>query len=200
VTGLVDPASTLATAVLPNQLPGRWAEFAFGMLAAEAYASGRLQRWSRFVPAMMVAAVILVPVAIFASRLEGHIVYGVLFATLVCIVVASDNPVSRILAWRPLVILGTMSYSLYLIHQPVLQSLSLWIEQEQPGVSPTSLFLMLLASIPAVLLLAWLLFLTVERRTMGPSGAGALQPRIDFSPMRRLLPRRVPTPEPRVLE
>src|SRR6202011_3154193 len=79
-TGLLDSGGLLAIAVFPNQLPGRWAEFAFGMLAADLYASGRLERWARFVPAMLAAMVALIPASFLAARFElAHIVYGLLF-------------------------------------------------------------------------------------------------------------------------
>jgi peptidoglycan/LPS O-acetylase OafA/YrhL len=177
-TGQLDSGGLLAMSVLPNQLPGRWAEFAFGMLAADLYASGRLERWARFVPAMLVAMVALVPISLLAVRLElSHIVYGALFFTLLCVVVTSNNRVARMLAWRPLVALGTMSYSLYLVHQPVIQLLAVWLRLYRPDLSATMVFLALLLSLPIVVLLAWSLFLTVERRTLGGNAGNTLVPR-----------------------
>ena len=179
-SGVLDTNGLLAIAVFPNQLPGRWAEFAFGMLAADLYASGRLERWARFVPAMLVAMVALIPTSFLAARFElAHIVYGLLFFTLLCVVIASDNRVARLLAWRPLVALGTMSYSLYLVHQPVIQFLATWLELYRPDLSPTLVFVALVLSFPLILLLAWTLFLTVERRTLGGAG-NTLVPRIAF--------------------
>jgi peptidoglycan/LPS O-acetylase OafA/YrhL len=166
--GLVDSGSILGFAVLPNQLPGRWAEFVFGMVAAELYASGRLERWSRYVPAALVAIVLLIPASVIASRGQlGHIVFGVLFCTVVCVVVASDNPVSRAVSWRPLVFVGTISYSLYLVHQPVIQFTATWLDRYRPDLSPTAVFVILLACVPGILVLAWTLFVAVERRTIG---------------------------------
>jgi peptidoglycan/LPS O-acetylase OafA/YrhL len=170
-TGLLDSGGLLATAVLPNQLPGRWAEFAFGMLAADLYASGRLERWTRFVPAMLAVIVALIPMSLLAVRFElSHIVYGALFFTLLCVVVASDNHVARLLAWRPLVALGTMSYSLYLVHQPIVQFFAMWLQMQRPDLSPTAVFVTLLLGLPLIVLVAWVLFLTVERRTLGAAG------------------------------
>jgi peptidoglycan/LPS O-acetylase OafA/YrhL len=175
--GLVDSNELVAISVLPNQLPGRWAEFAFGMVAADLYASGRLERWSRFLPGMLIAIVVLIPTSLVASQFQlGHIVYGSLFFTLLCVVLASNNPVARILGWRPLVALGTMSYSLYLVHQPAIQLVATWLQLNRPDLSPSMVFYALLATFPLVLLVAWLLFITVERRTMGPNAADALLP------------------------
>ena len=180
--GLVVAGSPLAEYVLPNQLFGRWAEFAFGMLAADLYASQRLQRAARYVPVMLGGMLVLAPLSILASQSQlGHIVYGVLFGTLLCVVLISNNIVARVAAWRPLVALGTMSYSLYLVHQPVLQTLSAWFDTYSPTTPPTTMFwIMLLGAVPGILVLAWLLFLSVERRTLGPSAATALQPRLNL--------------------
>jgi peptidoglycan/LPS O-acetylase OafA/YrhL len=176
--GLLTAGSPLADVVLPNQLFGRWAEFALGMLAADLYASGRLLHLQRRVPVMMGAIVVLIPLSFMASRLElSHVLYGALFFTLLCVVLMSNNVVSRVLAWRPLVAIGTLSYSLYLVHQPVIQGVVAWFEVYQPSASPTAVFLWLLMLVPGILFLAWLLFITVERRTMGPNAAAALVPR-----------------------
>jgi peptidoglycan/LPS O-acetylase OafA/YrhL len=177
--GLVAAGSPLAEFVLPNQLFGRWAEFALGMLAADLYASGRLLRMQRRVPLMMGIIVALIPLGILASKLElAHLLYGALFFTLLCVVLISDTVVSRVLAWRPLVAIGTMSYSLYLVHQPVIQGVVAWFTVYQPAASPTTVFVWLLVLVPGIFFLAWLLFITVERRTMGPTAAGALSPRL----------------------
>src|SRR5207248_9186648 len=120
------------------------------------------------------AIAILVPASLVAAQTDlSHIIYGALFFALLCLVIASENPVARILGWRPLVALGTMSYSLYLVHQPIIQLLALWLQVRRPDLSPTAVFLALILFIPVILLLAWMLFVLVERRTMGPS-AGAL--------------------------
>lgn len=180
--GQLDSGGLLAVAVLPNQLPGRWAEFAFGMLAADLYASGRLERCARYVPAMLVAIVALVPISLIAARFElSHIVYGALFCTLLCVVVTSDNRVARMLAWRPLVALGTMSYSLYLVHQPIIQIFAVWLQIHRPDLSPTMVFLALLLTFPILVLLAWSLFLTVERRTLASDASNSLVPRFRFA-------------------
>jgi peptidoglycan/LPS O-acetylase OafA/YrhL len=193
--GLMDPDGLLAISVFPNQLPGRWAEFALGMLAAELYASGRLQRWVRLLPGMIITMLALIPASLFAAQYElAHLVYGALFFTLLCTVLVSDNPISRALGWRPLVLLGTMSYSLYLVHQPLVQLFATGLQVNRPEMSPTLVFVALLALFPLVLLAAWLLFIAVERRTIGPNAGETLLPRLPvnwFSSLRRTTPQPV---------
>ncbi len=158
------PAHSLLTdAVLPNLLPGRWAEFALGMIAAEIYAAGRASR------AASVAGWALVPLAVTSILAQplpvSHLVFGALFMCLLLVVLAGGNPIARVLSWRPLVAVGVMSYSLYLVHQPIIQGLAYAI-QDRGGASPMVTFAWLLVALPGVFAIAWLLFVTVERRTL----------------------------------
>jgi peptidoglycan/LPS O-acetylase OafA/YrhL len=94
---------------------------------------------------------------------------------LVAVVVASDNVVSRIFSWRPLVALGVMSYSLYLVHQPLVQA-GAYLLSVHAHTSALTTFALLLAGLPLILLAAWLLFWTVERHTLtshAPIAAGS---------------------------
>jgi peptidoglycan/LPS O-acetylase OafA/YrhL len=176
--GAVAAGSSMADVVLPNQLFGRWAEFALGMLAAELYASGRLQRLGRRVPLLLLLGIVaLLPIAFAVTKLQlSHLVYGAVFFLLLCVVLLSNNFVSRALAWRPLVLIGTLSYSLYLVHQPVIQAVTAWFAVYEPAASPHVVFVWLVVLFPAILFLAWLLFVLVERRTLGPSAENTLVP------------------------
>jgi peptidoglycan/LPS O-acetylase OafA/YrhL len=113
--------SIFATAVLPNQLPGRWAEFVFGMIAAELYALDKLKGWRlRY---MAPVAITLVGLSILAVGNQfSHLFFGGVFFLLLTAVLKGDNMVAAAMSWRPLVALGTMSYSVYLVHQPVVQA------------------------------------------------------------------------------
>ena len=157
--------SPLATEVLPNLLPGRWAEFAFGMVAAHVYVRGSV---SRIASPYGWAILPLVPLAVLSvgSPLE-HILFGGIFFLLLCIVLSGGNLVARVLSWRPLVTLGVMSYSIYLVHQPIVVSLAYLLHQT--GASPRLVFVEIVLLIPAILGVAWLLFITVERRTLHSS-------------------------------
>lgn len=161
--------SLLTTAVLPNLLPGRWAEFAFGMVAAQLYADGRLTRlWARL-------GLIAIPLALLSLLAVGspleHVLFGSVFFVLLCAVLAHGSVISRVFAWRPLAAIGVMSYSLYLVHQPIVQLLDALFRQH--GVRPSTTFIVVLALLPLVIPVAWLLFIGVERFTLRSTGAPA---------------------------
>ena len=62
-----------------------------------------------------------------------------------------------------------MSYSLYLVHQPIVQGLAHVIKTTAPTFSGVAVFGILLALVPVILLLSWVLFVMVERRTISGS-------------------------------
>ena len=107
----------------------------------------------------------------------NNVVQGLVFFALLCTVLAGDNVVARICAARPLAALGVMSYSLYLVHQPVVEGAA--VVARDAGMAPARVFLLLVALFPVVFVLAWLLFVVVEKPSMrsGPrrrSGVRAL--------------------------
>jgi peptidoglycan/LPS O-acetylase OafA/YrhL len=173
--GVIVQGSVVATVIVPNELFGRWAEFGFGMLAAELYATGQLQNWRRWAPKAKFFIPLLIPMFVVVSLWPGfsgllggagrHIAYGAVFFCLLSLVVASDNIVSRAASWTPLAALGTMSYSLYLVHQPLVQGFA-YFARVHAHTSPDQTFLILIALVPFIVFLAWVLFYTVERRTL----------------------------------
>jgi peptidoglycan/LPS O-acetylase OafA/YrhL len=161
--GAVPAHTLLSDAVLPNLLPGRWAEFALGMVAAELYASGRI---SKVVTPAGLALIPLAVLSIVAQPLPiSHLVFGVLFTCLLLMVLAQDNPIAGVLSWPPVVAVGTMSYSLYLVHQPIVGGLAYLIRVDG-GASPAMTFIAVLAALPLIFGVAALLFVTVEKRTL----------------------------------
>lgn len=151
----------LANLVLPNLLLGRWAEFAFGMVAAHLYFSGKLKQWSRI---LGFALIPLVPFALISvGDPLSHLVFGAVFFAVLCVVLTGNNVLTRVFSWRPLVSLGVMSYSLYLVHQPIVQAFAVFFQYH---ASPRVAFLATLALLPVIILVARLLFVTVERRTI----------------------------------
>lgn len=159
--------SLWTSAVLPNLLPGRWAEFAFGMVAAQLSASGRIsRRWSR-------VGWVAIPLALLSLLAVGspleHLLFGSVFFVLLCAVLAEGTVINRFFGWRPLAAIGVMSYSLYLVHQPIVQALDLLFRQQ--GLSALATFVVVLVLLPAVLAVAWVLFITVERFTLRSSGS-----------------------------
>lgn len=151
------------TVVLPNLLPGRWAEFVFGMIAAELYARGVIDRLTA------VAGYAWIPmmgVAVVADKLPvSHLAYGTAFAMLLVAVLRERSLVARLFSWRPLVGLGIMSYSLYLVHQPIVQALA-HVFRSDVHLGPNATFLALIGSFPVILAAAWALFVLVERYTL----------------------------------
>lgn len=184
--GLIAAHGALATDVLPNVFLGRWGEFALGMLAAELYTTGRLPQ---LVPKVRWGILVLVPLALaIAGDPIAHLVFGVVFFILLCLVLTRDNVVARAFSWKPIVILGTMSYSIYLIHTPVLEVMD--SQLAHLGWSPNKVCYALIALTPVVVFAAWLLFVSVERRSLsaeslaaGPGGA-LLSPRFLRRPVR----------------
>lgn len=86
------------------------------------------------------------------------------------------NLTARILGWRPLFWLGGFSYSLYLMHHPIMQILFSW--QVDQVRRPDGMFWHLLAWLPLVLLLSWIFAWFFERPfTRGASDTGQEQPR-----------------------
>jgi peptidoglycan/LPS O-acetylase OafA/YrhL len=166
--GVVPQGGLLETAVLPNLAPGRCAEFALGLVAAELYAGGGIGVWAaRLRPAPL----LLVPLGLLAvGDPLSHLVFGALFFVLVATVLAQDNVVARLAGWRPLAALGAMSYSLYLVHQPMVQAGAHLLRAA--GLGRSGSFVALFCMLPAVILAARLLFVAVERRTLQQPGGG----------------------------
>ena len=160
--GWLSPGAVL-TVVLPNLLPGRWAEFVFGMLTAEIYARGRLERLPRLVNYAWLP-MLVIAVAVVGLPLS-HLGSGAAFALLLVGVLAEGGLARRIFSWRPLVAMGIMSYSVYLVHQPVIQALA-FVLRHDLGLSPTQAFAGLILLSPVVLAIAWALFVGVERYTL----------------------------------
>ena len=190
--GLTSPHGAMANDVLPNIFLGRWGEFAFGMLAAELYTTGAV---SRVLPKLRWAILALVPLGLaIAGDPIAHLVFGLVFFILLCMVLENNNVIARMFSWKPAVIIGTISYSIYLIHTPLLEILDKWLTDL--GGSPNAVLYGLIALLPVVIFAAWLLFVTVERRSLSQAtleaspGAALLSPkflrrRITFRPWTR---------------
>ncbi len=166
-TGQLDGDGALAAVVLPNFFLGRWAEFALGMLAAEWFRTRKVL-FSRKQLALAAAAAITA--LVLPDNPLNHILYGFLFFTLVGVVLAGDNPVARAISWRPLVAIGVMSYSLYLVHQPMVEVMAHFLGAND-GADSRQVFLAMLAMLPLILAAAFALFYAVERRSLSKGSA-----------------------------
>ena len=162
--------SLLATAVLPNQLPGRWAEFVFGMVAAELYQAGVLVRLRLTLAVPVMVALVGVSLVSVGNQ-WSHLLFGGVFVLLLAVVLKADNLIATVISWRQLARLGTMSYSLYLVHQPIVQALA-YLLHSDAGLSPDVTFMVLISLLPLIVFVAWLLFVSVERYTLTSGGDG----------------------------
>jgi peptidoglycan/LPS O-acetylase OafA/YrhL len=103
-----------------------------------------------------------------------------------CTLVAASQPKSglltRFLSFRPLVFIGTFSYSLYLMHAPLLQLL--WAYVFRPlGVTSDALFIWLMtAGLVTVLLASYGFHLLFEAPFMRPARSRSAEPAMVPSP------------------
>jgi len=147
------------------------------------------------------AAAVVVAVCVVAGR-DGVLTHlgpvdlavGVAAA---CAIVAScrdDGRLRRALGWRPLVFVGAFSYSLYLVHAPLLQLL--WqYDLASLGLGPSGTFVLLvLVGVPLVVGASYLFFLAFERPFLSPQHRARVGAAVAIRPRRR--ERAVPMLEP----
>jgi peptidoglycan/LPS O-acetylase OafA/YrhL len=107
----------------------------------------------------------LLALFVFASKSQWWLFHGgfalvSIVSTCVLIGLLADGTLARVLSWRPLVALGTISYAVYLVHWPVRLVL---IPERTGGLDGAPLALVRLA---VALALAVVLHLAVERPCM----------------------------------
>jgi peptidoglycan/LPS O-acetylase OafA/YrhL len=105
---------------------------------------------------------------------------GIMFFLIVSLV-AQGGRAGELASWRPLVTVGTFSYSLYLLHGPILIGAER-LAQRLPVDPSTASLGVSLALVPAILLASWGLYLVAERPFLSSTsrqrlrGWGAAQP------------------------
>lgn len=156
---------------------GRWMQFAMGMLAATVVGRGvdvRARGWQ-----LIGLAVVLYAAAVRGPDTVAHVpardlLLAVSFALLL-VSACVPGRVQRLFASRPLVGLGAMSYSVFLIHQPTAyyfqQGLEKVLHVSGPGAT---LALLWTVGLALVLAIARVFFLAFERPflTARPGSAG----------------------------
>jgi putative ABC transport system permease protein len=166
---------------VPPQFIGLCAYFAFGAAAAKLVVQRPDFVWranDRLLAAG--AAALLITVALLAAnwgfdaaeRRFAALDTLVALATVLVLLAASSHEtqiIRRVLERPSLLTIGTFSYSLYLVHAPVLHAV--WLCLLRPlGVAPEGQFVGLLAfGVPVSLLTAYVFFLACERPFMSPT-------------------------------
>ncbi|MEE9314398.1 MAG: acyltransferase family protein [Rhizobiaceae bacterium] len=161
VLALTDPA------VAFYAMPFRLWEFAIGALCAHPNAQSNMKKWGFNCDAVRFAALAILIACIFfyAETLLWPAPFAALpvLATAILIATGEKEPGDRamgmsgmILDWKPFVWIGEISYSLYLVHWPLVTILNIvwW-----PNPTVTTRFGMMALSLP----LAWLLYKFIEQ-------------------------------------
>ena len=164
------------TYVLAYSVFGRCFEFALGMSAAAAvarwHATGRspLRGWDSLL-------FLLVPACLlgWGGRWEdsplADAAWGVLFAGLLLAASRPGSLAHRLLSARPIVALGIFSYSVYLIHLPLVMALGAASERRHFSNAAQAAF-ELLGVAPLMLLLGYVFHRLFERPFMNVSRTG----------------------------
>lgn len=100
------------------------------------------------------------------DRLNPYYFYHMLASALLVMAIYLLKPLKKLLSMRPVLFLGKISYSVYLVHIPVLFSLSAWFLlklMERTGNYNLSAGVMFGISIAVIWVLAWLFYLLVEK-------------------------------------
>jgi peptidoglycan/LPS O-acetylase OafA/YrhL len=159
--------------------------FVMGMLAAYS-TTGRdpLLNWMRrHAPLMMIIGFVLLAGVTLILGVEGGYFamrYGRYFdiflgaaAFLLLVGTSNGNGVLRtMLSWKPLVTVGTFSYSLYLLHAPFVQLAWQYGASRMPISDETRFALLVFAGIPLIMLISYGFFLLFERPFLNPSSRG----------------------------
>jgi peptidoglycan/LPS O-acetylase OafA/YrhL len=161
--------------------------FALGMLAADLAAKWKA-RPAKIKTAMIAVLPALLLLGLVAHRLNLPGYSKDLTDTLVgismCILLTflslyPNSQLSKLISSRPLVKIGTMSYSLYLLHFPVLQLFWQFIIAPS-GMSRSYAFItLMLVAMPLILLLSFVFFQLVEKRFLY---AKPISPAVELAP------------------
>jgi peptidoglycan/LPS O-acetylase OafA/YrhL len=153
-------------------LPGRLFEFTLGMTAAIALARRKdllTAQWQRrYLIAVVGFAALDVFIVTRWNRFApmADILWGLTFFSLVMYAATRNAMGSPVFTWRPLGWIGSISYSVYLLHDPLIQQASRVVRPF--GLPPLVTWLAFeLVAIPLSIALGWLFYRCVESHFLG---------------------------------
>ncbi len=138
--------------------------FAIGMLLWRLFVEPQARRWNW--AATGVAALLLLVLLAIASpaRSIGDFLFLPVFAALLLSLAFARGPLAAVCQWRPVVFLGAASYSIYLVHFPLLFLLAAWLAPHRAAL-PAWVYaaIGMAAAIAAATVVGIALHLAVER-------------------------------------
>ena len=158
--------------VLAYSIFGRAFEFALGMFTAMLIARSYAQQKRLLMPTDFLMPTIVVALAM-TDKSSGYFhtmtdaMFGLLFAALILAGSRPDTFLNRALSSRAMVFLGLFSYSVYLIHLPLVMALGAVVQRRHLSNVQVIAFQFLLV-IPLMLALGYVFHLLFERPFMTP--------------------------------
>jgi peptidoglycan/LPS O-acetylase OafA/YrhL len=159
---------------------GRWSEFGCGVMAAMILAGdGKVFNSPPVIrsffkaftmPAFLISALLtaIVLQLVRPGNFMMPLAWGTAFGSLVGFACLNETGwLRRFLSWKPLVWLGSISYSVYLLHGAIFQLLAIWVSNSSMSLQERACVFMILAP-PLVLALSYLFFCFCERPFMVP--------------------------------
>lgn len=143
-------------------LPTRAWELLMGAVLALVPARVSIGRSSRDALGLVALAMIFIPMFVYdrTTPFPGLAALPPCLGTALLIMIGSaeQGPISRALAWEPLRRIGLISYSLYLVHWPILAFMRCLMAPDEPTLAARVI------AIPVSFVLAWLSYRFVEQR------------------------------------
>lgn len=151
--------------VLPKALPGRMADFVGGMAVAFGVAHEERKQvhysaWAPAASALFLGAAFAATYGRYFPQSVIDVMWSFGFAALVWW--ASNNGLcNRLFCYKPLTYLGIISYSVYLLHQPLIERVCSLIRNH---FNPGTAFIATLAALPVVIMVCFVFYLGCEKR------------------------------------